>query len=258
MFPHILRACLLVTLIVLPGALHAQTIRELLTNGNAELEGKPLDYVLEHYETALRSDSSAYDAAWKASLAAVTLAESGGGRRDSLLAEGIRYGRRAVAIDPAAAEGHFCLAQALGRKALTLQNPRDRAKFAVEIRAEALAALAITPQHAGAKHVLGLWHQNIMELSAIERLMAKTIPGTDYIAEASWEDAERYLEAAVELAPDRFIHRLDLGRLYVLRKQPEKALEQFRWILANPSTDYNDDWYRRYAEAEVNKLGQVP
>ena len=106
MSSHITRAILLLTLLSWPATSYAQSVRELLTNGNPPLKGKPLAHVLQHYEAALERDSSAYDAAWKASLAAVTLAESDG-RRDELLARGIRYGRRAVALNPSAAEVPF-------------------------------------------------------------------------------------------------------------------------------------------------------
>src|SRR5580704_138735 len=44
-----------------------------------------------------------------------------------------QYGRRAVAANPNDAEGHFELARAVGRNALTM-GTRDRIKFAKEVR----------------------------------------------------------------------------------------------------------------------------
>lgn len=248
---------LVAALTLLPGSLHGQTIREYLTAGKPYLEERTLEQVLEHYEAAVTADSSEYDSLWKASLAAVTLSEADGwfDKRTDLLESAVRYARRAVATKPGAVEGHFCLAQALGRTALTTRDPRARVQYASEIREQARAALAADPEHAGAMHVLGVWHQNIMELSTFERGMAKTALGADYIDDASWEEAERHLEAAVALAPERVLHHLDLGRLYVARRKPDEARAQFRWILEHTPVDFNDDVYRRTAESALNMLG---
>ena len=53
--------------------------------------------------------------------------------RDRLYAVAEQYARRAVEANPNDAEGHFHLARALGRKALSL-GKRDQVKYAGDVR----------------------------------------------------------------------------------------------------------------------------
>ena len=105
-----------------------------------------------------------------------------------------QYARRAVAANPNDAEGHFQLARAIGRNALTM-GARDKMKYAGEVRDEALAALKIDPKHAGALHVMGVWNAEVMRLNGFTRMIAKNLLGGKVFGEASWDNAQRYLEA---------------------------------------------------------------
>ena len=66
-------------------------------------------------------------------------------RRKTLYKNAEQYARRAVAANPNDAEGHFQLARALGRNALTM-GTRDRIKYAAEVREQALDALKVEPE----------------------------------------------------------------------------------------------------------------
>jgi hypothetical protein len=230
---------------------HAQTFPPSVSPGDESAQYE----LLRRYAAAIALDSSNYEAIWQAAAVAVELAEFHPDRRqrDTLFARAERYARNAVAINPLDAEGHFQLARALGRKALTL-GVRDRAKYGVEIREQALAALAGNPKHAGALHVLGVWNQQVMQLSSFQRLVAKVLLGAKVFGKASWPEALRNLEDAVAVEPNRIAHRLDLGRLYVIRKREREARDQFLWILAAPARDYNDENYRRQAGAVLESL----
>ena len=65
-----------------------------------------------------------------------------------------------------------------------------------------------------------------------------------------------YLEGAVRSEPNVIVHRLNLGRLYVERKQWDKAREQLQWVLDAKSVDYNDDNYKREAEKSLKRIPQ--
>lgn len=213
------------------------------------------DELLHQYEAVIVADTSNYEALWRAAAIAVELGEfdPDAHQRDELFKQATQYARRAVTANPRDAEGHFQLARALGRKALTL-GVRARAKYAVEVREEALAALASNPQHAGALHVVGLWHQNVMQLGKLQRTAAKLLLGAKVFGKASWAEAQRNLEQAAAIEPNRIAHRLDLGRLYAARKQYDRAREQLQWVLAAPAVDYNDPHYKREAEVALGRL----
>ena len=133
-----------------------------------------------------------------------------------------QYARRAVEANPGDAEGHFNLARALGRRALSL-GKRDRVKYAGDVRTHALEALKLNPKHPGALHVMGMWNYNVMSLSGMTRFMAKTFLGGKVFDSANWDDAQRYMEESVAVDPGRLVHHLDLARVYVARDDKTKA-----------------------------------
>jgi tetratricopeptide (TPR) repeat protein len=213
---------------------------------------------LEHYEAALSADSTNYEALWKASREAVDLGEfePDKNKRKDYFAEGERFARRAVAADSTNAEGHFSLARALGRVALTL-GAHDRVKYGKEVRNQAIEALKYDSLHAGALHVLGRWNAEIMRLSGFSRFFAKTFLGGGVFDQASWDSAVYYMEKSVAVDPKRIVHRLDLAEIYRDRDKPgdrDKAREQFQAVIDGPITEYNDKFYKKQATEELAKL----
>lgn len=174
-------------------------------------------------------------------------------KRKVLYKNAEQYARRAVAANPNDAEGHFQLARAIGRNALTM-GTRDRIKYAAEVREQALDALKANPKHAGALHVMGEWNAQVMRLNGFSRMIAKNFLGGKVFGEASWENALKYLEQAVAIEPNRITHRLDLGAVYVDQNQKAKAIEQYEWIARAPVTDFNDAKYKEEAARRLKDL----
>jgi tetratricopeptide (TPR) repeat protein len=210
---------------------------------------------LKHYQAALAAEPNNYEALWKASVAAVDLGEAmqDKTRQASLYKDGQDYARRAVQVNPNDAAAHFALARAVGRAAQSMGS-RDRVKYAGEVRTQALEALRFDPKHAGALHVMGVWNAEVMRLSGVARFMAKNFLGGKVFDSASWNDAQRYLEEAVTIEPNRITHRLDLAQVYADRNSPTKAREQIEFIAKAPVTDPNDGKYKREAEALAQRL----
>jgi tetratricopeptide (TPR) repeat protein len=174
-------------------------------------------------------------------------------QRDSLYKSAEQYARRAVAANPNDAEGHFELARAIGRNALTM-GTRDKIKYAGEVRDQALEALKLQEKHAGALHVMGVWNAEVMRLSGISRMIARNFLGGKVFGEASWDNAQRYMEQAVALEPARITHHLDLGAVYADRDNRAKAIEQYELIARLPASDYNDRKYKEIAAARLKDL----
>ena len=175
--------------------LSAQSAGDHVAAGDRDHAARNAQGALAHYEAALALDSTNSDVLIKAAFDAVDLGEftPNSEQRTSLFRRGEHYARLAVAANPRSAEAHFQLARALGRTALSL-GPRDRVKYAREVRDEALAALAIESRHAGALHVMGMWNAEVMRLNALSRLVAKRFLGGQILGEANWESAQRYRE----------------------------------------------------------------
>lgn len=234
----------------------AQGARERLALGDRAYAERRAKAALDEYRLALSLEPKNYEALCKASRTAVDLAEGldRGPPHDSLQAEAERDAEAAIAVKPNDADGHFALARALGRKALSL-GTMDRIRYAKRIRLEALEALKYDSLHAGALHVLGSWNAEVMRVNGLERAFAKRFLGAEVFSKASWDEAQRLLEKAVSLDPERLVHHLDLGVIYAERGSKAKARAQFTFILAAPLREYNDPMYKRKAADDLRKLG---
>src|SRR4051812_42114135 len=248
-------AAAVLTIAFLPAGALAQSAAEHVALGDKDHAAMNAPGALQHYETAIAADPKSYDALWKAAREAVDVGEfnASAEERDRLFSMAELYARRAVEANPTDAEGHFHLARALGRKALSL-GARDRVKYAGDVRTHALEALKINPKHPGALHVMGVWNYNVMKLSGMTRFMAKTFLGGKVFDSANWNDAQRYMEESVAADPDRLVHHLDLARVYVARDDRTKAAEQYERVIKGPRTEYNDRHYQSEAEAELHGL----
>ena len=206
---------------------------------------------LVRFDAVLARDSLDVQANWRAAVAATDVAlpltgKSARPRRDSLLARAQDNARRAVRLAPSDAPALFALGLVLGNTALT-RGSKERVRMATEIRSLALRAIAADSTHDGAQHLLGRWNYEVMKLSGIQRLIAKSILGGGVFGQASWEEARRRLELAVALDPDRIYHRLDLARVLSARKESAAAQSELRRIAELPNRVAADSTYRREA-----------
>lgn len=233
----------------------AQSAREHITLGDQAHDAMNAPEAAKHYEAAAQAEPGNYEALWKSARELVDLAEYEPNKdtrtQEYKQAEG--YARRAVAANPGDPEGHFHLARALGRVALTL-GPKDRVKYGKDVRNQALEALKADPNHPGALHVMGRWNAEIMRLNGMTRFFAKTFLGGSVFDEASWANARRYMEQSVHADPDRIVHKLDLGEIYADMGDKPKAREMYQAVITGRATDYNDRHYKDEAQRKLNEL----
>src|SRR5687768_5420337 len=240
---------------LLASVVRAQSPAEHIALGDSLYAQFKPDEALPHYIAAVGADSSNYEALWKAARSEIDLAEAerDGARRDRYSKSGEALSRRAIRVNPQDAEAHFHLARALGRRALSV-GVRDRIKFATEVRAEALEALRHNATHPGALHVMGVWNAEVMRLNGVSRFLAKNVLGGKVFGEASWAQAISYMERAVAVDPDRIVHRLDLGKIYLDRGDKAKARTQLEAVTSGRRIDFNDPAFKREAEAILANL----
>lgn len=228
---------------------------DLLAAGNRELAARRAVSALALYEGALALEPNRYDALWRTASTLVDAAEYHGNaaRRKAMFGRADTLARRATRVDPSRPEGHFQLSRILGRVALSAPV-RERTQYAIAIRDAALRALDIEPTHAGALHVLGRWHAEIMRLNGVMRAIAKTFMGGKVFGEASWREAVRLLEAASAAEPARTVHLLALGQVYRDAGDKTAARRALEAAIVAPLVDVNDEAYKREAQRDLAAL----
>ena len=241
-------------IVALPALAAAQSAADHIAMGDRDHTAMNAPSALHHYQEAMKIEPKSYEALWKATREAVDVGEyAPRAQRDSMYTLAEQYARRAVEANPNDAEGHFHLARALGRKALSL-GKKDQVKYAGDVRAHALESLKLDPKHPGALHIMGMWNYNVMKLSGMARFMAKNFLGGKVFGSANWDEAQRYMEQSVAVDPGRLVHHLDLARVYAARGNREKAAQQYEVAIRHARTEYNDAHYQREAEAELKAL----
>ncbi len=233
----------------------AQSAAEDVALGDAAYDQRKPAEARAHFLQAIATDPKNYEALWKASRAETDLAEAvaKGVAMDSLISAARTHAEAAIQVHPNDAEGHFSLARAIGRKALSV-GTMDRIRYSKIVRTEALEALKFDSTHACALHVLGMWNAEVMRVNGLARAFSRTFLGAQVFALANWDEAQPLREAAVKHDPHRIVHHLDLGGIYADRGNTAKAREEYEWIATAPVVESNDDLYKRQAAERLRTL----
>lgn len=210
--------------------------------------GRPLEtyqLLLEHY--AIAPDD--YDTLWRIARAGVTVGvglERTGGQ-NGYLDTALHFARLAVERRPEGPEALYWRGAAAGRRALHA-GPGYAAELAQLVYDDAHALLAADSLHPGAHNMLGKLNFEVMSLSRVERLIARTFMGNDALATASWEGAEAHLARAAELSPDFTLYQYDLAALYEKRGREAEAVDRLERTLALPAVQPLDPLVHELAE----------
>jgi len=160
--------------------------------------------------------------------------------------QALDYTKRAVALDPKNAVGVLSLAVCYGKLGL-YADARDKVGYARMVKQYALEAIELDPSYAYAHHVLGRWNYEVAGLGRTKRFLVKLIDGG--LPDASFEEAVRQLQRAVELDPNVMAHRLELGFAYLNDGRDAEARACFQQVLTMPKRElYDDECFARAHE----------
>lgn len=240
--------------------LAAQDLHGHLAAGEAARCRRNAEDALEQFRAALAIDSMNYDALWRASQVLVDIGKqlpnSQRARRDSLYAEGLVLAQRAVAVNSGGADGHFMVAVATGRAALT-KGARERVRYAGVVREEALRAIELNSRHAGAMHVLGRWNAEIQRLPGITKFFARTFLGAAVFNQASWDNAVSYFSQSLEIEPSNIYHHYDLAEALVdAGRRPEAVPHLQRVAELSLGCDPMDATYKQQAADLLQRISR--
>ena len=207
---------------------------------------------LQLFEDVVDEFPELYEALWGAARSAIAQGLLSRGReiQNQWYKTGESYARRATEVEPEEIEGLYWLLTAKGLRAIQ-SGGREASALGAEVYDLAHQVLETDSLHAGAFHALGVLNYRVRRLSWIERFVARNFLGADVMNLTSWEDAERYLLRAVELRPEYILFHLDLGRMYLSRKQMEEARHHLERVLELPILEPPDPRFQMIAERRL-------
>ncbi len=249
-------AAVALALTALPAA--AQDLQGHLQAGADARCRRNAEEALTHYRAALALDSMSYPALWQAAQVLVDLGlplpNAQRARRDSLYAEALALAQRAVNVNAMGADGHFMVAVATGRVALT-KGARERVRYAGVVRESALRAIELDSTHAGAMHVMGRWNAEIQRLPGVTKFFAKTFLGASIFNQANWDNAFAYFTRAIALEPDNLYHHLDMAEALVDANRREEAVPHLEQVAGMElGCDPMDAAYKQQAAQLLERL----
>lgn len=204
-------------------------------------------------EDFIRTDPDHYEARWKASRSAISVAlldENRATQREAF-DRGVAHGSEAARIEPNGVDGLYWLSVAIGRRSFLL-SPRGSARAGQEVYDLSHRILGLDPTNAGAHDALGKLAYRVMRLSGFERFVARTLLGNPALESASWEIAEKHLERAVELDPTWLVPHLDLGMTYLYTDRVGLAEAELERAIALPVRHPGDRMFKQEAVAALS------
>jgi len=154
--------------------------------------------------------------------------------------------RHAETLARAALEGHedevpplYALAAVLGLRA-NVEGGRTKIRVASELSVRLDEILAMDPEHAGARHMLGRLHAAVRRMSKVTRWLATNLLGGDVLKKASWAAAEENLLFAEQHAPEVADHHLQLALLYRDTDRPDLALVELTHVMDLQASSVRD------------------
>ena len=145
----------------------------------------------------------------------------------------------AMKFSPMHVEARFQYIISMGLLAESAESPREKLENAKIIKREADIVLSLDSNHAGIYYVLGKWHQSISSLTWIERIACDALFG-GVPDGASYAEAYKNLERAIELKPDFILFRFGLAKLYHHQGRYPEAIQTLHAAIRLPERDPDD------------------
>jgi tetratricopeptide (TPR) repeat protein len=169
--------------------------------------------------------------------------------------QAILWSQRAAELAPDDAVIRLSIAISYGKLAL-FSDTRTKVETSRRVKEEAERAIALDPEYDWAYHVLGRWHMEAAAVGSTARFFARLIYGG--IPAASYEEAVRLFEKAVQLAPENLAHRVELGIAYAQTGRSADARRELeRALAAAPRERYEIESQER-ARRVLADLGWIP
>ena len=172
----------------------------------------------------------------------------------ALAGQALACGERAAADDPQSARAHVCIAVCCAKNFPFLDN-QTKVNYSRQIKAEAEKAAALDPKYDLPYHMLGRWHCEVANMNIFLVGLVKIVYGG--LPAASNEMAIRNFKKAIELAPGRIIHHLQLAHVYEITGRKKLMTDELKACATFAPFDL-DDGDAQHIAAKVLETGKWP
>ena len=156
----------------------------------------------------------------------------------------------AITADSTSALAYFSGALAFGRKAL-ISGTGDKIKLSRSVKEYSEKAIALDPELDTAYHTLARWHREVSSLGFFTKTIVRMVYGG--LPDASYEDAVRLFNQAITI-DDKIVHRLELGRTYLIMGNKSLAIDTLRFTINMVPIDPDDSGHQAEAQQLLNTL----
>ncbi|CAN5572174.1 hypothetical protein BH18VER2_BH18VER2_08430 [soil metagenome] len=164
----------------------------------------------------------------------------------------LEYAKKAADLSPNNAEAQLSPAISYG-KMLPYMSSGDQVETSPRIKAAVDRTLQLDPQNDNAWHILGRWNRVLADISGLKRMLAGVVYGQ--LPTTSNEEAERCLKKAISLNPDRLMHSIELGHIYVQMGRKEEARKYLEQGLSMPDKEKGDPEMKAVGRALLEQVG---
>ena len=163
------------------------------------------------------------------------------------------YAQQALSVNSSNADANFVMALAMGRMAI-ISSGEEKIKAVKDIKIYAEKCVQSDPQGFKGYHILGRWHYEISNLSAVEKWLVKIAYGS--LPEASLREAVAYYEKSRQLNPSLLINYLELAKCFHRNGENNKANAMLQQVIQLPSKTIDDPTVKEEARKLIKKWNE--
>jgi tetratricopeptide (TPR) repeat protein len=171
--------------------------------------------------------------------------------RDIYFQTALVYAQTGLRLYPESDITNISMAIAVGRIVLT-KSGKEKIVYVKDLKAYAEKAIKINPSNFKGWHILGKWHYEVANLTALERAAAKLFFGA--LPAASFANAIICYEKAKTLNPNFLLNYLELARVYKKTGETAKAKAALTTLQGLKNTAADDATIKVQAKTMLDSL----